>query len=195
MIPVQPQPEPEDFAERVKKPGVVFLRQVPHPTTGQWKGKEYWRRALHDMRTSYNGVCAYSALWISPDASVDHFVPRVRRPDLAYEWSNFRYTALKFNARKGTHTILDPFRLELDWFILDFDSFLIRPNSHLTSEQKALVQNTIDILKLNDDEDCVELRQDWVRYFRSGEITFDFLQRKAPFIAHELHRQGLVEEP
>lgn len=197
MIPVQPQPEPEDFAERVKKPGAAFLRQVSHPTTGQWKGKEYWRRALPDMRTSYNGICAYSAHWISPVTgghSIDHFVPRVSRPDLAYEWSNFRYAASKFNARKGINTILDPFQLGTDWFILDFDTFLVKPNPCLGSEQKAAVQNTIDILKLNDDEDCVELRQDYVTWFRTGDITFAHLQRKAPFIAHELQRQGLVED-
>ena len=146
MIPVQPQPEPEGFSERIRKPGVAFLKQVPHPTTAQWNGKEYWRRALSSMRASYKSICAYSAHWISPITgghSIDHFMPKVLQPDLAYEWSNFRYTASKFNARKGTHTILDPFRLEPDWFILDFDSFLIRPNPRLAPEHKAAVQNSI----------------------------------------------------
>jgi len=196
MIPVQPQPEPEDFPERVRTPGAAFLKQVPHPTTKQWKGKEYWRRALPNMHTSYNGICVYSAHWISPVTgghSIDHFAPRVSRPDLAYEWSNFRYASSKFNARKGIHTILDPFQLEPDWFILDFDSFLVKPNPNLVPEQKAAVRNAIDILKLNDDEDCVELRQDCVGWLRTGEISFTHLQRIAPFIAHELQRQGRVE--
>jgi len=195
MIPVQPQPEPEDFSERVKKPGDAFLKKISRPTTEQWRGKEYWRRALPDIRTSYNGICAYSAHWISPVTgghSIDHFVPRSSRPDLAYVWSNFRYAASKFNARKGTHAVLDPFQLEPDWFVLDFDSFLVKPNPYLAPEQKAVVQNTLDVLKLNDDEDCVELRQDCVRWFRTDEITFAHLQRIAPFIAYELQRQGLI---
>lgn len=196
MIPVQPQPEPQDFSERVREPGAAFLNKIPHPTTKQWEGKEHWRRVLPDMRKSYNDICAYSAHWISPVTgghSIDHFVPRSFQPDLAYEWSNFRYASSKFNARKGTHTILDPFRLEPDQFVLDFDSFLVKPNLNLTSEQKAAVQNAIDVLKLNDDEGCVELRHDCARYFRAGEITFTHLERIAPFIAYELQRQGLVE--
>ena len=196
MIPVQPQPEPQDFSERVREPGAAFLNKIPHPTTKQWEGKEHWRRVLPDMRKSYNDICAYSAHRISRVTgghSIDHFVPRVSQPDLAYEWSNFRYASSKLNARKGTHIILDPFQLEPDWFVLDFDSFLVKPNLNLTPEQKAAVQNTIDVLKLNDDEGCVELRQECVRWLRTGEISFTHLQRIAPFIAYELQRQDLVE--
>ncbi len=147
------------------------------------------------MRSAYHSVCAYSAHWISPATgghSIDHFVPKSSRPDLAYEWSNYRYVSAKFNARKGTRSILDPFRLESNWFILDFDSFLIKPNPSLATDYKAAVQNTIDILRLNDDEDCIELRQDCVYWFHTGEITLSHLQRIAPFIAYELQRQRLI---
>jgi 5-methylcytosine-specific restriction endonuclease McrA len=197
MIPVQQQPEPEDFSERVRRPGKAFLRRVPHPTNKQWRGREYWRRALPDMRIAYKCVCAYCAHWISSATeghTIDHFVPKAGHPGLAYEWSNFRYVALKFNARKGTRSILDPFRLEPNWFILDFDSFLVKPNPDLRSDQRTAVQRTIDILKLNDDEDCVELRQYCVEWLLNGEISFAHLQRTAPFIAYELERQGLVNQ-
>jgi len=196
MIPVSPRPEPEDFTERVRRPGRAFLGEVSHPTTRDWQGKEYWRRVLPDMRESYDGICAYSAHWISPVTgghSIDHFIPRSLRPDLAYEWDNFRYASSKLNARKGEHIILDPFQLETDWFVLDFDSFLVKPNSALTLSQKTEVQRTIDILKLNDDEGCVELRKNCVEWLRKGEISLTHLQRIAPFIAYELQRQGLVE--
>lgn len=195
MIPVQPQPEPESFSDRVRMPGAAFLSNLPNPTAKQWVRKEYWRKALPDMRTSYHGICAYSALWISSVTgghSIDHFVPRALRPDLAYEWTNFRYASSKLNARKGTQSILDPFQVEPDSFTLDFDSFLVKPSSHLASEQKTAVQHTINVLKLNDDEACVELRQDYVTWFRTGDITFAHLERRAPFIAYELQRQGLA---
>ncbi len=193
MIPIEPKPEPPDFAERVRRPGTTFLEKVPHPNTKQWENKEYWRKSLPDMRKLYNMICAYSSHWISLGGhSIDHFVPRASRPDLAYEWNNFRYVFSKFNARKGIQDILDPFQLEPDWFILDFDTFMVKPNPSLAPEQKAAVQHTIDTLKLSEDEDCIELRQDYVKWFRAGEITFALLERTAPFIAYELQRQGLV---
>jgi hypothetical protein len=197
MIPVQPQPEPADFSERVRKPGTVFLKKVPCPTTEQWKGKEYWQKVLPDMRKAYKGICAYSAHWISPvtgSHSIDHFVPKSVQANLAYEWSNFRYASSKFNSRKGKHTILDPFHVEPDWFVLDFPSLLVKPNLNLLPHQKKAVRNTISVLKLNADENCVKARQHWVMEFCAGEITFAHLKKKAPFIAHELQRQGLVEK-
>ena len=41
MIPVQLQPETEDFFERVTKDGKKFLLLNPQPTLQEWKGKEY----------------------------------------------------------------------------------------------------------------------------------------------------------
>ena len=196
MIPVQPQPEPTGFSERVREPGASFLAEVPRPTPQQWKGREYWQRVLPDMREAYKGICAYSAQWISPvtgSHSIDHFVPKSSRPDLAYEWRNYRYVSLKFNSRKGTHTILDPFQLEPDWFVLDFPSLLVKPNSVLSPDRKEAVSKTITVLKLNTDDTCVERRQIWVEEFCNREINFTHLQKKAPFIAYELQRQDLVE--
>lgn len=194
MIPVAQQSEPANFSAQVRGPGQQFLRRVPNPTTNDWKGKEYWRKALPDMREAYNSICAYCATWISYGTgshSVDHFIPRALQPNLAYEWDNFRYVSSRFNSRKGTHTILDPFKIQEGWFILDFSCFFIKPDSHLSAENKKLVLDTIKILKLNDDEDLVTERQGWVCDLFNGEITFDHLKKKAPFIAYELERQNL----
>ena len=148
------------------------------------------------MREAYKGICAYSAQWISPVTgghSIDHFVPKALRPDLAYEWSNFRYASFKFNRRKDTHTILDPFQIKPDWFVLDFPSLLVKANSALSPDQKETVYHTIGVLKLNTDDKCVEDRQIWVEDFCQGDISFTHLEKKAPFIASELQRQDLVE--
>ena len=197
MIPVKPQPEPENFDERVRIPGNQFLAEVPTPTTKLWGGKEYWRRVLPDMRKAYKSICAYCAHWIphsTGNHSIDHFVPRVREPDLAYEWSNFRYVAARFNSRKGTRVILDPFTLLPNWFMIDFASLFIKPNPDLLVTQKKAVQETIDYLKLNDDDDLIAEREAWVRSYRNGEIPFSFLQKRYPFIAYEIKRQGLLKE-
>ena len=60
MIPVKPQPEPDDFDEKVRQPGLAFLSQVPNPKTEDWKNYDYWRRSLPDLYTSYNKICATS---------------------------------------------------------------------------------------------------------------------------------------
>lgn len=192
MIPVQPQPEPQDFNERVRVPGKQFLAEVPTPTTKQWEDKEYWRRALPDMRKAYKSICTYCAHWIphsTGNHSIDHFIPRFQEPKLAYEWSNFRYVAARFNSRKGIRVILDPFTLSPNWFTLDFISSFVKPNPDLLPNQKEAVQKTIDYLKLNDDDDLVKEREAWVECYRNGDISFSHLKKNAPFIAYELERQ------
>ena len=150
-----------------------------------------------DMRQLYHRICAYSAHWIPAETgtdSIDHFLPKTSYPALAYEWSNYRYVSLRFNQRKGVHAILDPFTLEPNWFLLDFASFLVQPSPVLLPEQEMTVNDTIRILMLNSDEDLVESRRAWVECYQEGQCTFGFLARRAPFIAYELKRQGLVAE-
>ncbi len=195
MIPVSMQPEPIHFTEQVRTPGQKFLAEVPKPSYQEWRGKEYWQRALPDMRQAYNSICAYSAFWIphsTGNHSIDHFIPKSTRPHLAYEWHNYRYVSARFNSRKGTHSIVDPFKLQSGWFILDFHSFLIKPNPALSSVQKDKLWETIKYLKLNDDEDLVIERQTWYLNYLNKEISFEHLKKKAPFIALEAERQNRV---
>ena len=197
MIPVELQGEPDGFCKQVRMPGACFLALVPRPKAREWKGKEYWRRAIPDLRRAYASICSYSALWVSEvtgASSVDHFEPRSLRPDLAYEWANFRYVCSKMNVAKGIRRILDPFRIGADWFVLDFPSLLVKPNPCLPPCQQADVMRTVETLKLNDDDRCVEERLCWVRDFCKGEFGLGHLQRMAPFIAYELKRQAIVDE-
>ena len=193
MIPVQLQSEPEDFFERVTKDGKKFLLLNPQPTSQEWKGKEYWQRALPDMRQAYQRVCAYCCHWIPHSTgshSIDHFVPKSQQPDLAYDWANFRYVSSRFNSRKGTKAILDPFKILNESFIIDFSSFLIHPNSDLSPDKQVEVRETIKCLKLNSDDDLVTERQTYFFEYQTGEISFEHLEKRAPFIAYEVLRQG-----
>jgi hypothetical protein len=200
VIPVTPQPAPDNFDERVKTPGNTFLATVPKPKTEQWKGKEYWQKVLPNMRKAYSGICAYSAHWIphsTGNHSIDHFTPKDKKPELAYEWSNFRYVASRFNSRKGTKNILDPFTLPPDWFILDFSSLLIKSNPSLSSDQKKRVNETISRkfgLNLNEDGLVTERFEWFCEYQNKGLPFFSHLKKKVPFIAYELQRQGLADQ-
>lgn len=192
MIPVTPKPEPTNFDDAVRQPGRAFLVQNPHPKYNEWKS--YWTRALDDLRTAHDGICAYSATWIPHSVgshSVDHFISKDASPHLAYEWSNFRYASGRFNGRKGTKNVLDPFLIGTGWFQINFNNMFIRPDPHLNDQQRREILDTIDTLHLNSDDKLVEERIGYVENFRNGHISFAYMQQKAPFIAFEMERQGL----
>lgn len=198
MIPIQEQPEPSDFSNNVRRPGAAFLKEVARPT--KWDKKEYWQKALPDLYQAFVGICVYSAHWIPRDtgvATVDHFIPKSIAPQLAYEWSNFRLASLKMNSRKGNfQDVIDPFKVEPNWFVMDFPSMLIKPNPTLSASLKGRIQATIKRLKLNDDETCVKARTEWLLPFcKSGnQDSFEHLKKHAPFIAYELQRQNLIDK-
>lgn len=195
MIPITPKPEPPDFTQKVRAPGQAFLRNNPAPT--DWHNHDDWRNALHDLYEAYNGICAYSAEWIPPlsDPTVDHFVPKSARPELAYEWRNYRLAFLRLNRNKLNYQdVLDPFVLQPNWFVLDFPSLQITANEALSDLQKAQVCATIKRLKLNE-QPGIKSRMRWLCDFcvRIDAWRFDYLRENAPFIAYELERQGKVD--
>ena len=194
MIPIKPQPEPDDFDEKVRKPGLAFLSQVPHPKTKDWR--DYWRKSLGDLYDACNHICAYSAQWIPYDTGrpeVDHFIPKSVKPELAYEWDNLRLICSKMNSNKGIkEEIIDPFFLPADSFILNFPSMLIKPNPNLLEPLKSRVVYTIKELKLNEEMWQLGRSYKLIDYCKK-QYSFDHLKEKYPFIAYELKRQGLVE--
>lgn len=188
MIKVKLQPEPVDFKLKVKKDGKDFLGEVPRPRGEQWKGKEFWRRAIPDMVVTYNSICAYSSLWIKPDQpTIDHYISRDENASQAYEWKNFRLARWRINTRKGKHKdVLDPFAIDETWFELDFTTFGIKPNPKLDQPVKEAVIKTIKRLEL-DNTDYREAREAWFIAFKND---IPRLKEKAPFIASEMLRQG-----
>jgi hypothetical protein len=124
---------------------------------------------------------------------VDHFIPRSLRPDLAYEWSNFRFASRDVNARKGAAVnVVDPFEVETGWFALAFPSLLVTEGPIASTVGRARLIHTIDALGLND-ERLIDDRAHWLRQFCREGTPLTFLERHAPFIAAELVRQGIVE--
>lgn len=190
MIKIDLQPEPIDFDAKVKIPGQDFLNNVPRPRGKQWKNKDYWCSVIPDMMEAYNSICAYSSLWIKPDQpTIDHYISRDEYPNKAYEWENFRLSRWRINTRKRNHKdVLDPFTIGESWFELDFTTFGIKPNSELKDANiKKAVQETIDRLDL-DNTDYREARESW---FNNCRDNIAELEKKAPFIAYEMKRQGI----
>lgn len=191
MIKVEPKPEPADFDKKVRVPGRAFLARVPRPATKQFRKNDFWKAVLQDLKAAYGSICAYSCVWIPGNCSVDHFHPKRRRPDLAYEWSNYRLSHDRINSIKGDSTdVLDPFHIQNGWFALDIATLWVTANASLQSHVKGPVQTTINVLRLNDDQ-WVQMRFEILRSYLDKELTITYLQRMYPFIAAEIQRQGV----
>jgi hypothetical protein len=195
VIHVESQPEPADFDERVRQPG---LRQLAsgRQLKNVWK-KGLWRESLPELWRAYGGVCAYLVIYI-PKAvgskTVDHFVCKSSAPELAFDWSNFRLACSLMNTRKlDFDDVLDPFEVEDGWFTLELSTLEVLPASELSPEVRQRVVATIGRLRLNDPE-CREVRSEHYSMFLEAEVSWTALRKFNPFLTRELIRQGLVNE-
>ena len=189
MIPVKEQPEPCSFDRLVRQPG----RQSLNARDGAGKLASYWKKVRNELHAAYGGVCAYTCVYLVGTWSVDHFLPKTTHRHLAYEWTNYRLASQIANSRKGEHDgILDPFRIGERWFGLAFPACLVVPGPALPECKTREAARTIQLLKLNDDDDLVQERCNMIMYLRDRVVKVEYLQERYPFIAHELHRQDVI---
>ncbi|HKI16644.1 MAG TPA: hypothetical protein VKA15_02135 [Isosphaeraceae bacterium] len=216
MIPVVQAPPPADFDERVKKPGLDAIaervgetpkRRRPGPKRKKVaKTREeippecfppLWRDVLPDMLRAYNRLCAYLALYIdhaTGSPSVDHVIPKSKAWDKVYEWSNYRLACALVNSKKNNvDLVLDPFEIQHGLFALEFFGFEVTTGELAVGALAAKVADTIEQLGLNL-PDCCKARREYFDNYRQRHITLDYLERRAPFIAHELRRQGRLND-
>ena len=200
MTPITSQPAPATFARLVGTPGSTFLSRVSKPTSKEWASHDYWNRMAWDVYSLYGGVCSYFCHFIPTDTggrSVDHFAPKSKYPHLAYDWTNYRLSSATANGRKSDHEdVVDPFLVQLGWFVLDFPAMVVRPGDNLGAATLSIVESSITRLQLNSDETCIKGRFRWLVQYCELAVhdeprAFAILLRDAPFIARELDRQSL----
>lgn len=216
MIRVVLAPEPANFDRDVRQPGLDAIRELvgeaPINTRRGPKRKRvaeareaiptdkfppFWREALDDMLVAYKRLCAYTSLYIehvTGGASVDHLLSRSTRWERIYEWTNYRLASALMNSRKGAvKAVLDPCEIEDDWFHLELDGCQVIPNPRLGGELTKKIEDTIDALKLNDAE-CLKGREAYLYGYLDGDVGFAYVERRAPFLAREIRRQGRLRE-
>jgi hypothetical protein len=215
MIPVKRAAEPPSFEAKVRRPGLDAIAELVGELPGRARrgrkrkviatsrdqipaGKfpaKFWRRALPDLCAAYGNLCAYLALYIhhaTGSASVDHFVPKAKNWRLVYEWSNYRLCSSQVNGYKQDREIsLDPFSIEPGLFALELTEFQVVPGPAVRGPMVAIVTTTISDLGLNQ-RDCRKAREAYVEEYRLGRIKLEHLESHAPFVAHELRRQGAL---
>lgn len=216
MIPVAPAPEPNDFDARVRRKGLNAIAELvgeapPRPRRGPKRNKiadsreeipseafpPYWRDVLPEMLDSYRRICAYLALYIehaTGSPSVDHVVPKSKAWNRAYEWSNYRLACSLINSKKNNLELaLDPFSIAAGLFALEFTELQVVAGAGAHGNARHQVVATIETLGLNMQE-CCNARREYVALYESGPghggIGLPYLERRAPFIAQELRRQG-----
>lgn len=155
----------------------------------------FWREVLPDLIKAYHRICGYTCLYIEQVTgapTVDHMVPKGRAWDQVYVWENYRLACALMNSRKkDAEAILDPFLVGDDWFALEPVSCQVISGSGAVGEIRERVEATLRLLGLND-EICRAARQEYVECYQTGEIPLSYLERRAPFIARELRRQGML---
>jgi hypothetical protein len=142
---------------------------------------------------AYGRLCAYVCIYIervTGGGSVDHMLPKSRAWQDIYEWNNYRLACTLMNTRKNHYQdVLDPFEVEEGWFRLELIGYQVIPGIDLDPAVSARVIATITRLKLNDRE-CLKVREDYATAFAEGDISLEYLRRRAPFLAMEIEAQG-----
>lgn len=215
MIPVLLAEEPETFDQHVRQRGEravqrLLGQKVPGPGRGPKTTyatleeiptstfPEYWteiqkgsnRSALDDLMDAYEQRCAYLAMRIeraTGSRSVDHYIAKEADRRLIYEWSNYRLCANVVNAKKGTKDVVDPFQVQTGWFELDLDTFFVRRGAGDPIGEYGRFERTLEILNLRE---CIALRGRFITDYRARDVSFNYLERDAPFIAAEIRRQA-----
>jgi len=199
MIPVIPQPQPAKFDEKVRQPGMAWLKKNninltvslpsntnPHP---------YWRECLDDLHKSYKGICAYLAVYIeraTGAVTTDHFIAKSANAGLTYEWSNYRLACMTMNARKRAFDdVLDPFTMPADMFRLELASGRIFVNPDMTGNFVREARLTIERLKL-DSSINRDMRARHFQDYALSSINSDHLRKTSPFVWNEARRQGFL---
>jgi hypothetical protein len=189
MLRIELRPEPQDFDERVREPGLEAINEGRNPLPS------YWRRCAPQLRREYKEICAYSCLRIPKvvgNSTVEHVAPKSKHPALAYEWSNYRLVCGLMNSRKNHfEDVLDPFDIENDWFELEFVFFQLKPAKHLADQGRIQeIKETIDRLKLNNEECCTD-REERYEEWRNHHVSDQYMERHAPHIYREAVRQNM----
>jgi len=122
-------------------------------------------------------------MWIA-EGEVDHFLSKRNRPDLTYEWSNYRYIVGSVNGSKGNHDdkVLDPFEIQDGWFEVILPSMQLIATDQLPAALKDKARFTLEKLRLREGTKVVRSRQGWYESFKNG-MPMSELEKFAPLVA------------
>jgi hypothetical protein len=188
MISFEPPPEPDDFDEEVRQPGTDWLSSH---SASDGRPPSYWNDFKTDLADGFGELCGYSAMY-TPNGTVDHYLSWSNHPELAYEWSNYRYAAGWMNSSKqdADDKVLDPFEVEDGWFEIILPSLQLVVSDDIPAEHREKAEFTLERLNLRDDERVIRQRRSWYEMFEEDRITLEGLREVAPLIARAVEESS-----
>lgn len=197
-------PEPADFDHKVRQPGLASMAgiNVYEPLPDGTVLVAHWKNCLSDLREAFEGRCCFSGTYMRPSEviPVEHALPKKLHPNLAYEWSNFRYVSSRLNSRKSQKYILDPACMPrfADIYYLEFATGSISVNKAIKSNFPHLFDSaeyTINELGLDGQlyrDERMEIWDDYQNSSTKGSFEKDRLKKANNFVWYEADRQGLL---
>lgn len=189
MIRVPKTKAPPRFNELVFRPGREWLAKHPGKKVGL---PPHWLKVKEHVVAAFHGRCAYTAMWLSHDGDIDHFVSIDEDRNKAYRWSNLRYSSGWLNGSKQglrASQILDPFDVEDDWFELEIPSLHLHVTAACPIVVRSRAEFMVSRLHLRDGEQVMRSRRAFYAQYRSGRATLAYLDDLAPLIARAIRKQ------
>lgn len=193
MIPVAAAAEPDEFDARCRQPGRRWQRANPAAK----RPKALRAPFIADLADGFDNLCGYCALLDPTGGTVDHYLSVTARPDLAYEWSNFRFANQAMNASKknADAQVLDPYEVGVGWFEVILPSLQLQLTSRVPPALRAKAEFTLERLGLRDGERVIRARRQWYALYQDGDLTLDGLRQCAPLIADAVSRATTAAVP
>jgi hypothetical protein len=186
VIPVARVPRPKGYTA-VKRRGDAWLRANEHAR----RPKDLWSPFLPHLAEGFAHRCGYAAMLDPTGGTVDHYLSWKRRPDLAYEWTNFRFVSHILNAskRNADDTVLDPHLVKRGWFEILLPSLQLRVTDEVPAKYRALAEQTLVRLKLRDGEKIIRWRRHYYAAYEAGRLDLEGLRVFAPLVADAIERE------
>lgn len=181
--------------EKVVGPGQRWLDAHREDAVAK-RPPDFWREVMSDLASAFHRRCAYTAMWINCDGSVDHFVSIDEDRARAYDWENFRYCAGWFNSKKQharASALIDPLAVADGWFELSWPDLQLGVTELCPLELRAKAAYMLDALELRNGDKVIKNRRAYRDLFeRHGPSALPILDEQAPLVARAIRKHGLA---
>jgi hypothetical protein len=187
MIPVAKVDEPAGFDVKVRKTGQIWLTSTP----GVRRPRPFLNAYIGALNKGFHGLCGYAAMLDPTGGTVDHYLSYKHHPNLAYEWTNYRFAAATLNSSKknADDAVLDPFEVGAGWFEIILPSLQLCLTDRVPAGQRKKAEYTLKRLRLRDGEGVIRWRQTWYEMYQRGKLSLEGLREVAPLIAEAVERE------
>lgn len=192
MIPVALGDEPDDFHDRVRQPGLKWLKVAGNRTKS--RPEDYWLRCAEALKERFGCRCGFLGQRIIT-GHVDHFISIARDPERlhVYEWTNYRWLEPTVNQSKSARgDYLDPCVLQPGWLEMRLPSLDIEATPALPPAYREAAERTVAILNR---PPFKRRRLDWLRHHLDHGVSLEVLDQEIPLLAEAIRRTGLKPAP